>query len=228
MRYSRNLAVEGFSEEKQQMLANSSVLVVGAGGLGSALLSYLVAAGVGKIGVVEYDTVNITNLQRQILYSESDIGCNKGAVAVNRLVALNGSCGIKHYNTKFTKDNGCDIARDYDIIVDCSDNYAARYAMDEVSRELGIPFVYGSAEQLGGQIATFNYNGGGSYSDLFSEDDSIKDIIGVLSPIPGVIGSMQALEVINILTHNEDNLSGKLLLFDLKEYKTTIFSLIIK
>ncbi len=224
LRYSRNLAVDGFTPEMQSLINSSRVLVVGAGGLGSALLSYITAAGVGSVGVVEYDTVNITNLQRQILYTEKDLGCNKGAVAVARLSELNSQTKLTHYNTKFTISNGEEIAANYDMIVDCSDNYDARVAMDSVSRRLGIPFIYGSAEQLSGQISTFNYKGAGGYSTLFNEPESEeKTTIGVLSPVPGVIGSLQALEVIKIATNSDENLCGKLLIFDLNSYNITLF-----
>ncbi len=225
-RYSRNLAVKGFSLEQQQILHNSSVLVIGAGGLGSAVLAYLTAAGIGSIGVVEYDTVNITNLQRQTLYCEADLGHNKGERAVARLRELNSTTNITLYNTKFTTDNGVEIASGYDIIIDCSDNYSARCAIDEVSRGLSIPFVYGSAEQLGGQIATFNSQGAGSYKELFAHPTADNsEIIGVLSPIPGIIGSLQALETIKQLTKMENNLSGKLLMFNLTTYETQIFEI---
>lgn len=225
-RYSRNLAVKDFTAEMQEKLKNSAVLVIGAGGLGSPLLSYLVAAGVGKIGVVEFDTVNITNLQRQILYREEDLGKNKGEIAVERLKALNSECEITLYNEKFTDKNGCDIAKGYDLIADCSDNYLARYAMDEVSRALKIPFVYASAEQLGGQISVFNYQGAGSYSDLFPEPPiSDGEIIGVLSPMPGIVGAMQGLEIIKLLTGFGENLCGKLLIFSGKDYSMNIFEI---
>lgn len=223
-RYSRNLAVKNFTAEMQERLKNSAVLVIGAGGLGSPLLSYLVAAGIGKIGVVEFDTVNITNLQRQILYCEKDLCKNKGEIAIERLKEKNSTCDITLYNEKFTKENGIAIAKGYDLIADCSDNYDARYAMDRVSKELGIPFVYASAEQMGGQISIFNFNGAGSYEDLFPEPPTKDDnIIGVLSPIPGIIGSMQGLEIIKLLSGFGENLCGKLLLYNAKDYSVNVF-----
>lgn len=225
-RYSRNLNVDGFTIEMQEKLAKSSVLVVGAGGLGSAVLNYLVAAGVGSIGIVEYDIVSESNLQRQIMYNERDLGLSKGEVSIKNISRKNSRCNVVLYNTKFNYVNGIEIASTYDIIVDCTDNYATRYIMDTISQELGIAFVYGSAEQLGGQISTFNHNGAGSYKELYPEPPKVKGgIIGVLSPMPGIIGSMQALEVIKILTGFSDNLCGKLLLFDGKTYSSTIFNL---
>lgn len=223
-RYSRNLAVKGFTPEMQETLFTSRVLVVGAGGLGSAVLHYLVSAGVGHIAIVEYDTVGESNLQRQILYSEADLGKNKGEVAKARLTERNSECEIIHHNTRFTEENGYTLASGYDLIADCSDNYAARYAMDKVSQQLGLPFVYATAEQTGGQISTFNYKGGMSYTDLFAEPPAPNsETIGVLSPLPGIVGSLEALEIIKILTGFGTNLSGKLLTIDTHSYETAVF-----
>lgn len=227
MRYSRNLNVEHFTESMQELLSNSSVLVVGAGGLGSAVISYLVMAGVGHIGVVEFDTVSESNLQRQIIYNESDVGESKGELAIKYIESKNSRCQTILYNTLFTHENGADIAKGYNLIIDCSDNYEARYAMDSISQQLGIPFIYGSAEQLGGQISTFNSSRGGSYRELFGECAQTKsrEVLGVLSPIPGIIGSIQALEAVKLLTGMSGNLSGKLLVFDGKNYETTILDI---
>lgn len=226
-RYSRNLNVEGFTAEMQAQLHVSSVLVVGAGGLGSVVINYLAMAGIGRLGVVEYDIVSESNLQRQIMYCEDDLGESKGEITLKNLRRKNSACNITLYNTKFTTECGVDIADGYDVIVDCTDNYTARYAMNSVSCFLGIPFVYGSAEQLSGQVSTFNYGGAGSYCDLYPEVPESKDceVLGVLSPMPGIVGSYQALEVIKLLTGMSGNLCGKLLLIDGQEYRTTIFTL---
>lgn len=226
-RYSRNLNVENFTEEMQQHLFSGSVLVVGAGGLGSAVISYLAMSGVGRIGVVEFDVVSESNLQRQILFCENDLGRSKGEIAVETITKKNRLCKATLYNQKFTYEEGLSIAKTYDVIVDCTDNYGARYAMDKVSKELGIPFVYGSAEQLQGQISTFNYGGAGSYRDLYPEtpDSKEREILGVLSPLPGIVGSIQALEVMKLLTGMKNNLCGKLLLIDGATYHSTMFDL---
>lgn len=226
-RYSRNLNVEGFTAEMQERLHSGSVLVVGAGGLGSAVLNYLAMAGVGRIGVVEYDTVSESNLQRQILYCESDIGKSKGEIAIRAILSKNHLCQAVFYNMKFTEAIGAIIAKGYQLIIDCSDNYEARYAMDNVSQKLGIPYIYGSAEQLRGQVSTFNHACAGSYGDLFgaNAESEQREVIGVLSPIPGIIGSIQALEAIKLLTGIGNNLCGKLLVFDGVSYETTIFEI---
>lgn len=226
IRYSRNLAVADFTMEMQEKLFASSVLVVGAGGLGSAVINYLSAVGVGRIGIVEFDTVSESNLQRQILYSENDLGKSKGEIALQRVRERNANCEAIFYNIQFDEKNGIEIAKSYDIVVDCSDNYAARYAIDGVCVQLSIPFVYGSAEQLSGQISTFNLKNGKSYRELYSTPPCEKnEIIGVLSPMPGIIGAMQALEVIKLLLDFSDNLSGKLLLFDGNTYQISIFTM---
>lgn len=226
-RYSRNINVEGFSAQMQERLFTSSVLVVGAGGLGSAVISYLAVAGVGRIGIFEYDEVSESNLQRQILYYENDLGKSKGLVALENIRRRNSSCEAELYQCCFEEQNGIEIAASYDIIVDCTDNYEARKAIDKVSKQLGIPFVYGSTEQLQGQVSTFNYGGAGSYCDLYPETPESKrrEILGVLSPMPGIIGTIQALEVIKILTGMSGNLCGKLLLIDATNYSTVIFDI---
>ena len=225
-RYSRNLKVANFTPEMQEILINSSVLIIGAGGLGSPVISYLTASGIGRIGIVEFDTISSSNLQRQVLYTEEDLNKSKGEKAIESIKKHNINCDCKLYNTRFTLENGADIAKGYDVIVDCTDNYKARYAIDEVSLKLSIPFIYGSAEQMQGQISTFNYKNGKSYKSLFQNEPKVgNDNLGVLSPIPGIVGSLQALETIKILLSLEDNLSGKLLIFNGINYEITIFEI---
>ena len=224
-RYERNILTEGFSQEKQQMLFDNRVLVVGAGGLGSVVLRYLASAGVGTIGVVEYDVVSLTNLQRQILYSEADLGCKKLEVVERELKNINSEIEYRFYNTKFSVENGAEIAKGYDIIVDCTDNFEARYAIDEISSILSVPFVYGAVQNMRGEVSTFNLNSKYGYRELYPEKAKSVAIFGVLSPMPGIIGSLQALEVIKVLTNSSDSLSGKLLIFDGESYSTTIFGI---
>lgn len=225
-RYSRNLGVKDFTPEMQSKLLRSSVLVVGAGGLGSVVLSYLSAVGVGHLGIVEFDVVSESNLQRQILYNENDLGRLKGEVAVERISQKNSQCKTTLYCSKLTNDNSNSIVKGYDLIVDCTDNYEARYVIDSASRSLSIPFIYGSAEQLVGQISTFNYKGGRSYCDLYPvPPQSDGAILGVLSPIPGIIGSLQALEAVKILLGLDGTLENRLLLFDGTTYQTLVFEM---
>ncbi len=223
-RYQRNVLCEGFSAESQQRLFSSSVLVVGAGGLGSVVLRNLAQAGVGRIGIFEFDSVSISNLQRQGLYTESDLSKSKAQIAKARLLEINSELVCELFEQKFTYQNGITIAGGYDIIVDCTDNYEARYCIDAVSKELSIPFVYGSVQNLEGQVSTFNHNGSMSYSDLFAPPQTSLPIVGVLTPMPSIVGAVQALEAIKILTKAADNLVGSLWLFNGTDYTTTIFN----
>lgn len=224
-RYERSLLVEGFNCQQQLMLKESSVLVIGAGGLGSAVLQYLVAAGVGCCGIAEYDVVSLSNLQRQVLYAESDLGHSKSEAAYKRLKLVNSNVDIVVHNMKVDVDNADELTSLYDVIIDCSDNYIVRYTVDNSCRKFNKPFIYGSIENMTGQISTFHYNGAKGYVDLFPYSAPAKDKIGVLSPIPGIIGSLQALEAIKIITRCGDTLSNKLLVMNLKTYSFSIFEI---
>ena len=158
-RYQRNLLVEGFSATGQQRLSESRVTVVGAGGLGSATLNYLAAAGVGRLRIVENDTVSLSNLQRQILYTTADLDAPKAEVAAARLSRLNPACRIEIRTDRLDGGNADEILSDCDVVVDCTDNYATRYAIDDFCSARRIPMVYGTAEQIGGQVSVFNTAG---------------------------------------------------------------------
>ena len=172
--------------------------MVGAGGLGSATLNYLAAAGVGRLRIVENDTVSLSNLQRQILYTTADLDAPKAEVAAARLSRLNPACRIEIRTDRLDGDNADEILSDCDVVVDCTDNYATRYAIDDFCSARRIPMVYGTAEQIGGQVSVFNTAGAGSYRSLYPEQPVQQPIVGVLSPIVGVIGSLQALETIKV------------------------------
>jgi len=161
MRYERHLFLDNFDASHQKLLSESSVLVAGAGGLGSALLLYLAAAGVGHIGIVDFDVISESNLNRQVLYSYNAIGCLKTQKAAERIKELNPDCRLTVNNIKLTKDSAKDALSGFNIVVDATDNYPARYAIDGACRELGVPFVYGSAEGWGGQLSVFHYKGAG-------------------------------------------------------------------
>lgn len=212
--YQRNLLTEGFSEEAQQRLLDSRVCVVGAGGLGSAVLNYLTAAGVGTITIVENDVVSVSNLQRQILYTTPDVGRAKAEVAAMRLSALNPACRIGIVVQRLDAQNADSILSGYDIIVDCTDNYATRYVIDDFCGANTIPMIYGTAQEMRGQVSVFHYGGAGSYRSLYPEIPEQKPVVGVLSPIVGVIGSLQALEAIKILAGIGEPLAGRLLTVD--------------
>lgn len=186
-RYERNLLVEGFTDRMQQALIAARVAVVGAGGLGSAALNYLVAAGVGHLTLIENDTVSLSNLQRQVLYTTADMGRPKAEVAAMRLSRLNPGCDIRVVTDRLTAANAAGLLGGHDAVVDCTDNYDARYVIDDFCREAEVPMIYGTAEAVGGQVAVFHAGGAGGYRDLYPERASQKPVVGVLSPIVGVI-----------------------------------------
>ncbi len=220
--YARNLLVDGFSPQMQAKLLGSSVFVVGAGGLGGIVLSYLAAAGIGKIAICDGDVVSLSNLQRQILFSHNQIGQSKAQIATERLRAIQPKIEIECYDSFFTAENGARWAKGYDIIVDCSDNYKARYAIDQVCEELNIPMLYGTAEQLSGQVALLK---AGGYRKLFPSVSDGENPPGVLTPMPGIVGSIQALETIKYLTQLSATLEQRLLTIDGLSYKISIFKI---
>lgn len=226
-RYERHLIIEQFGEEEQQLLIDTRVIVVGAGGLGSAVLQYLVAAGVGTIGLVEFDSVSTSNLQRQILYTTHDLGGPKAELAAERLIAINPGAQVTTFAVKLTDANAEDILEGYDIVVDCTDNFAARYTIDRAAQKLVIPMVYGTAQGATGQVSIFNTEGAGSYEDLYPEEESQEDgkPVGVLSPMPGIVGCIQAMEVIKLATGYGETLVGRLLTIDAATMTFRVFDL---
>ena len=206
-RYERNLLVEGFTDRMQQALIAARVAVVGAGGLGSAALNYLVAAGVGHLTLIENDTVSLSNLQRQVLYTTADMGRPKAEVAAMRLSRLNPGCDIRVVTDRLTAANAAGLLGGHDAVVDCTDNYDARYVIDDFCREAEVPMIYGTAEAVGGQVAVFHAGGAGGYRDLYPERASQK-------PVVGVLGSLQALETVKLLCGVGESLAGNLLVVD--------------
>ena len=218
-RYTRQTILKGFGIEGQKKLAEAKVLVVGAGGLGVPVLTYLNAMGVGVIGIVDNDIVSLTNLHRQVLYSESDIGQSKVKAALKKLKAQNPNTEIVIFNTFLTTKNALEIIADYDIVVDASDNFPTRYLVNDSCVILKKPFVYGALHGYEGQVSVFNYKDGPTYRCLFPNMPNENEVPncnehGVLGIIPGIIGNLQALETIKVLSGIGDVLSGKLLIFD--------------
>lgn len=223
-RYSRQLILEDFGEAGQQALLNAKVLMVGAGGLGCAALQYLVAAGVGAIGIIDDDVVSLSNLHRQTLYSTGDIGLPKALKAKQKLHLLNPGINIIAYNERLTTNNALQIFEAYDIIIDGTDNFAARYLINDACVLANKPLVYGAVSQFEGQVAVFNYkknkeNISVNYRDLFPlppEEDSILNCAeaGVLGVLPGIIGVMQANETIKLITGIGKALVNTILTYD--------------
>jgi len=219
MRYSRQTILPEIGEQGQQKLTNASVLMIGAGGLGCPVLLYLAAAGVGRIGIVDVDKVDITNLHRQVLYAMEDEGKMKAEVAARKLIALNPEINIDVYPLWLSKENVLDIFSSYDIIVDGSDNFATRYLVNDACVILNKPLVFGSIFKFEGQVSVFNYKNGPTYRCLFPEAPAAGEVpncseIGVIGVLPGIIGSLQANEVIKIILEKGDILSGTLLMYD--------------
>ncbi|MDC0008246.1 HesA/MoeB/ThiF family protein [bacterium] len=218
-RYTRQTILKGFGPEGQQKLAGAKVLVIGAGGLGVPVLTYLNAMGVGKIGVVDNDVVSVTNLHRQVLYSQSDIGLPKVAAALEKLKAQNPDTEVFGYNTFLNTKNAIKIISGYDIVVDTSDNFPTRYLVNDACVILKKPFVYGALHGYEGQVSVFNYKNGPTYRCIFPNMPKENEVPncnehGVLGVIPGIIGNLQALEAVKVLTGIGEVLSGKLLIFD--------------
>lgn len=219
IRYSRHLILSGFGEERQLLLKQAKVLVIGAGGLGSPVLQYLSAAGVGTIGIVDGDRVDISNLQRQVIFHMEDVGQNKAEAAMRRLSRQNSHVLFDVFPEFLDRDNALEIMQGYDVVVDGSDNFATRYLVSDACVLLEVPLVYGSIMQFEGQVSVFNYQGGPTYRCLFPEPPNPAEVpgcseIGVLGVMPGLIGCHQANEVLKMITGMGEVLSGKLMLLD--------------
>jgi len=221
-RYSRHLTLPEFGKEGQETLKNSSVLLVGAGGLGSPAATYLAAAGVGRIGLVDFDTVEASNLQRQILYGTSDVGRPKLEAASERLHDLNPHVDIERHETRLTSDNALDIIDDYDVVADGTDNFPTRYLVNDACVMTGTPNVYASIFRFEGQVSVFATEDGPCYRCLYEEPPPPGLVPscaegGVLGILPGFIGTLQATEVIKVLTGIGEPLIGRLLMVDALE-----------
>ena len=218
-RYERHLILPEFGEAGQLKLKNGSVLIVGTGGLGSPLALYLAAAGVGRIGLVDFDVVDESNLQRQIIHFTSDVGRSKIESAKRKILEINPSAVVESYELALRAENALDIIKNYDVVVDGTDNFPTRYLVADACTLLNKPNVYGSIFRFEGQVTVFNYQDGPSYRCLYPEPPPPGLVPscaegGVLGVLPGVIGTLQATEVIKILTGIGTTLKGRLLLYN--------------
>lgn len=224
-RYQKHLNLPEIGASGQLLLKNARVLVVGAGGLGSPVLLYLTAAGVGTIGVIDPDVVDLSNLQRQVLYTTSEVGKPKAKIAVSHLNRLNPDISFDTYTMALDLSNARGIIEAYDIVVDCTDNFKVRYLVNDVCVTLGKPFVYGAIHRFEGHVSVFNADlgdgrRGPTYRCLFPEEPNQIEIpncdtTGVLGVLPGVIGTLQANEVIKLITGIGQSLTEQLLMVDL-------------
>jgi sulfur-carrier protein adenylyltransferase/sulfurtransferase len=234
-RYNRHIIIPEFGYEAQQKLKAGKVLVVGSGGLGSPVLLYLAAAGVGTIGIVDFDVVDDSNLQRQVLFGVEEVGKPKVEAAKKRLESLNPHIQLILYNTQLTSQNALDIIKDYDVVADGTDNFPTRYLVNDACVLLGKPNIYASIFQFEGQVSVFNYTNakgelGPNYRDLYPTPPPPGLVPscaegGVLGVLPGVIGSLQALEVIKVLTGVGEPLSGRFYMFDALNFENRTFNI---
>lgn len=229
-RYSRHLIIPEFNIEGQNKLKNAKVLIIGCGGLGAPLIQYLAAAGIGHLGILDFDNVDESNLQRQVLFGVDDIGKPKVVAAADRIRQINPNVEISVYNTRLDSSNALDIFRDYDLVADGTDNFPTRYLVNDASAILGIPNVYASIFRFEGQASVFNFtysdgSKGPNYRDLFPTPPPPELVPscaegGVIGVLPGILGSIQALEVIKVITGVGTTLAGRLFLIDTASFET--------
>ncbi|MCK5440477.1 MAG: HesA/MoeB/ThiF family protein [Maribacter sp.] len=218
-RYQRQTILKEFGPQAQQKLLEAKVLVVGAGGLGVPVLTYLNAMGVGTLGIVDADEISLSNLHRQVLYNEEEVGQSKVSVSLKKLKDQNSGTNLVAHDTFLTRENALRIVKEYDLVVDATDNFPTRYLINDSCVILKKPIIYGALHGFEGQVSVFNHKGGPTYRCLFPSMPSPEEIPncnehGVLGIVPGIIGNLQALEAVKVLTGVGEVLSGKLLLFN--------------
>src|SRR5688572_11004532 len=234
-RYNRHIIIKEFGLEAQKKLKAARVLVIGSGGLGSPMLLYLAAAGVGTIGIVDFDVVDDSNLQRQVLFGVNEVGKPRVDAAKQRLQSLNPYIKLEVHNLQFTSKNALEIISQYDVVADGTDNFPTRYLVNDACVLLDKPNVYASIFQFEGQVSVFNYKNskgevGPNYRDLYATPPPPGLVPscaegGVLGVLPGIIGSLQALEVIKVVTGVGDVLSGRFFIFDALTFESRTFNL---
>lgn len=228
MRYERQLMLPQIGEAEQLLLKKQRVLIVGSGGIGSPLVYYLAASGVGALRIVDGDVVSLSNLQRQILFQTADMGKPKAEVAAQRAQAINPNCRAEGVVDRFTERNAIELISGCSIIVDATDNLSSRYLLDRVAQQANIPYLYGAIEGYLFQVALFTYREGqASYRELFPEYDADKEQlpVAVFGPAVGVLGSLMAAQVIKAMLHIGDTLENKLLQCDVRSLQCNLISL---
>ena len=218
-RYSKQIQLKGFGAEGQERLRKIRMLIVGMGGLGTPAAQYLNAMGVGTLGLVDGDRVALSNLHRQVLFTEKDIGRLKVEVAAEKLSAQNPETEIHQFPGHLTAENALDICAGYDLIVDASDNFGTRYLVNDVAVILDLPFIYAALHGWEAQLSVFNYQNGPTYRCIFPTPPSIGsipncDAYGVLGVLPGIVGAMQGMEAVKTCLEIDEVISGKILLYN--------------
>jgi adenylyltransferase/sulfurtransferase len=226
LRYSRHIRMPEIGLAGQEKFSAARVLVVGAGGLGCPAIQYLAAAGVGCIGVVDFDVVEESNLQRQILFGTSDIGKPKALCVQEKIAQLNPHVLVKAHPIRLTESNALSVLTDYDLIIDGSDNFQTRYLVSDTTVILKKPLVFGSVYKFEGQVSVFNYREGPTYRCLYPEPGELGSCaeVGVLGVLPGTIGCMMATEALKIISGVGEVLAGKLLVYDALKGQSSVFS----
>ena len=218
LRYNRQMMLPEIGDLGQQKIKNAKVLVIGAGGLGCPILQYIATAGVGTIGIVDFDVVELHNLHRQILYTENQVGLSKATTAKKVLESLNPLIKVLSFDEKLTTRNAEIIIKNFDVIVDGSDNFYTRYLVNDTCVKVGKPLIYGSILNFEGQMAVFNHHGSKNLRDIFPEAPDPKDVPncnfnGVLGTLPGIIGTMMGHETLKLITHLP-TLKNELIIFN--------------
>ncbi|GGG74890.1 molybdenum cofactor biosynthesis protein MoeB [Parapedobacter pyrenivorans] len=233
-RYSKHYRLSGFGEAGQTRLQRSSVLIIGVGGLGCPALQYLVAAGVGKIGIIDHDRIELSNLQRQVLFGTAEIGLSKTEVAAAKLRMLNPEIEIQEHVLYLSTENAIELIEGYDVVLDCTDNFATRYLLSDCCMLLDKPLVFGAIYRYEGQLAVFNVADGGgvktTYRHLFPLPPGPLDApdcneVGVLGVLPGIIGTMQATEAIKLLVGVGQPLCNKLMTISLLDNRSMVLDI---
>lgn len=230
VRYSRQISLPEIGKEGQEKLHKAKVLIVGVGGLGSPIALYLAGAGVGTIGLTDDDTVSISNLQRQVLYTESEVGQPKVHCAARRLQALNSEVEVRAYPFRLDRENACRLIAGYDIVVDGCDNFSTRYLVSDTCSLLNKPYVYGAIQGFEGQVSVFCYGGQPkTYRDLLPDETATLQMPApgnaVIGVTPAIVGSVEANEVLKLICGYGDVLAGKLWTVDLRSMQSFVLSL---
>ncbi|MFH0760366.1 MAG: HesA/MoeB/ThiF family protein [Bacteroidota bacterium] len=229
-RYTRQIRLPQIGIDGQEKLKKAKVLVIGAGGLGSAVLQYLAAAGIGNIGIVDFDTIDLSNFNRQVLYSTDDLGSLKVMRAAERIGNANPDIKIIPFLQQFTMESAEGMLLQYDIVVDCTDQFSSRYLISDACVRFGKPEVYGAVYHFEGQVTVFNYQNGPNLRDLHPEEPPKSELPpgeegGIIGTIAGIIGILEANEVIKIVLGIGEVLSGKILVFDALNCNSYFFHL---
>jgi adenylyltransferase/sulfurtransferase len=230
IKYQRQIILPEIGVNGQLSLKNAKILMVGAGGLGCPVLQYLAAAGVGEIGIIDHDVVEVNNLHRQVLFTPADIGLNKAIIASTKIKALNPSIKVESFPLRLVANNCENILKNYDLVIDGSDNFETKYLVNDVCVNLNKTLIFGAIHQFEGRVSVFNYQNGPNYRDVYPEVPKNNEIqncaeIGVINTLPAIIGAIMANEAIKIICQMGDILSGKMLLFNVLDYQFNIFKI---